>query len=102
VSSGRLVIEGCHVACCDADATEHVDGHLVAVDGWITGLGSGPAPAPERVGAEVIDGLGCLLTPGLINTHHHLYQWITRGIAPDATLFQWLTTLYPLWARSRG
>jgi cytosine/adenosine deaminase-related metal-dependent hydrolase len=34
-----------------------------------------------------------------VNTHHHLYQWLTRGMAPDATLFEWLTTLYPIWAR---
>lgn len=39
-----------------------------------------------------------MLTPGLVNTHHHLYQWITRGLAADHTLFQWLTTLYPIWA----
>lgn len=45
-----------------------------------------------------IDGRGCLLTPGLVNTHHHLYQWITRGLAADNTLFEWLTTLYPIWA----
>ena len=41
---------------------------------------------------------GCLATPGLVNTHHHLYQWLTRGFAVDHTLFGWLTTLYPVWA----
>jgi cytosine/adenosine deaminase-related metal-dependent hydrolase len=46
----------------------------------------------------VVDGSGCLLTPGLVNTHQHLYQWATRGLAVDATLFQWLTALYPVWA----
>src|SRR6478672_8180948 len=40
---------------------------------------------------------GCVVTPGLVNTHHHLYQWVTRGLAVDATLFEWLTTLYPVW-----
>ena len=39
-----------------------------------------------------------LATPGLVNTHHHLYQWITRGYAQDETLFGWLTSLYPVWA----
>jgi cytosine/adenosine deaminase-related metal-dependent hydrolase len=39
------------------------------------------------------------VTPGLVNVHHHLYQWITRGYAIDGTLFEWLTTLYPVWAR---
>ena len=46
-----------------------------------------------------VDGTGCLVTPGLINTHHHLYQWATRGLALDETLFGWLTTLYPIWGR---
>ena len=46
----------------------------------------------------VVDGRGCLLTPGFVNTHNHLYQWVTRGLAVDATLFEWLTTLYPVWA----
>jgi cytosine/adenosine deaminase-related metal-dependent hydrolase len=45
-----------------------------------------------------VDGRGCLLTPGLVNTHHHLYQWVTRGLAADDTLFGWLTRLYPIWA----
>ena len=36
----------------------------------------------------MIDGTGCLATPGLVNTHHHLYQWVTRGLAQDATLFE--------------
>jgi cytosine/adenosine deaminase-related metal-dependent hydrolase len=40
-----------------------------------------------------------LVTPGLVNTHHHLYQWITRGYATDDTLFGWLNTLYPVWER---
>jgi cytosine/adenosine deaminase-related metal-dependent hydrolase len=46
----------------------------------------------------VVDGRGCLVTPGFVNTHQHLYQWVTRGLAADATLFGWLTTLYPVWA----
>lgn len=47
----------------------------------------------------MVDGRGCLVTPGFVNTHQHLYQWVTRGLAADATLFGWLTTLYPVWAR---
>ena len=46
---------------------------------------------------EVLDGRGCLATPGLVNTHHHLYQWATRGLAQQDDLFGWLTTLYPVW-----
>jgi len=58
----------------------------------------GPAlQAPE--GAEVVDVSGCLVTPGLVNTHHHLYQSLTRAVpgGQDALLFGWLRTLYPIW-----
>ncbi|HWF75268.1 MAG TPA: 8-oxoguanine deaminase [Solirubrobacteraceae bacterium] len=96
--SARVAIERCHVATCDEDATEYADGHVVFEGARILAVGPGPIPGPLREGG-VIDGSGCLATPGLINTHHHLYQWITRGIATDATLFEWLTTLYPMWAR---
>jgi cytosine/adenosine deaminase-related metal-dependent hydrolase len=47
----------------------------------------------------VVDGTGCLATPGLVNTHHHLYQWLTQGRAQQCGLFGWLTELYPVWAR---
>jgi cytosine/adenosine deaminase-related metal-dependent hydrolase len=96
--SGPIAIERCSVATCDENASEHADGHVVFDGARIVAVGPGPAPPPLRDGT-VIDGSGCLATPGLINTHHHLYQWITRGIAQDATLFEWLTTLYPIWAR---
>jgi cytosine/adenosine deaminase-related metal-dependent hydrolase len=76
---------------------EHASGY-VAVDGnRILAAGPGPVPA-SLAGARQLDASGCLATPGLINTHHHLYQWATRGRAVDATLFDWLTELYPVWA----
>jgi cytosine/adenosine deaminase-related metal-dependent hydrolase len=93
-----LVIHGAAIATVDAAGTEHAVGHLVATDGWITAVGAGPAPSHVE-GAHIVDGRGCLLTPGLVNTHHHLYQWATRGYAVDSTLFEWLTELYPVWAR---
>jgi cytosine/adenosine deaminase-related metal-dependent hydrolase len=81
----------------NARRDEHASGY-VAVDGnRILGTGSGPVPA-DLAGARQIDASGCLATPGLINTHHHLYQWATRGRAVDSTLFDWLTELYPVWA----
>lgn len=92
----RTVIEHAAVATVDSRGTEFHSGHVVIEDGWITTAGNGPAP--EIGEAERIDGTGCLLTPGLVNTHHHLYQWATRGMAADATLFEWLTALYPVWA----
>jgi cytosine/adenosine deaminase-related metal-dependent hydrolase len=94
-----LIIENGHVATVDAAGTEHAPGYVVVVDGVIAAVGAGRAPAHLRDGAEVVDARGCLVTPGLINTHHHLYQWLTRGYAQDSILFDWLTSLYPLWSR---
>ena len=93
------VIENVAVATADAAGTEYSDGHVVIGDnGRIIAVG--PGHAGRFHGAQRrIDGTGCLLTPGLVNTHHHLYQWATRGLALDETLFGWLTTLYPIWGR---
>jgi cytosine/adenosine deaminase-related metal-dependent hydrolase len=97
----RTVIEGCAIATVDAAGTEHADGHIVIEDGRIAAVGA--CPAPEQDGpVERIDGRGRLATPGLVNCHHHLYQWATRGLAQQATLFEWLTELYPTWARLDG
>jgi cytosine/adenosine deaminase-related metal-dependent hydrolase len=89
-----VIIEGGHVVTVTGE--EYPDGHVVVEGNRITAVGAGPAPA--RDGHEVVDARGCLLTPGFVNTHNHLYQWVTRGLAVDATLFEWLTTLYPVWA----
>jgi cytosine/adenosine deaminase-related metal-dependent hydrolase len=91
------VLEGAYLATVDASGTEHQTGHVVVQDGRIAAVGAGPAPAFD--GAVRVDASGLLVTPGLVNSHHHLYQWITRGYATDDTLFGWLTTLYPIWAR---
>ena len=93
----RLVIDGCAIATVDADSTEHADGHIVVRDGLIDAVGAGPAARQD--GDVRIEGRGLLATPGLVNCHHHLYQWATRGLAQEATLFEWLQELYPLWAR---
>ncbi len=95
----RVVLDGGYIATVDAAGTEHWGGHVVIDDGRITAVAAGPAPAVTREGADVVDATGCLITPGLINTHHHLYQWLTRGYAQDAILFDWLTALYPLWSQ---
>ncbi len=91
-----LVLDGCVIATMDPAGSEISNGYI-AIDGTrIESLGTGPAPEIE--GAQRIDCRGLLATPGLINTHHHLYQWLTRGLAQEATLFEWLTELYPRWA----
>ena len=96
-----LVLDGGFIATVDADGTEHLHGHVVVRGNRIVAVGEGPAPAEVTAAPDttVVDVTGCLVTPGLINTHHHLYQWVTRGFAVDATLFEWLTTLYPVWGR---
>src|ERR1700740_3503895 len=99
----------------DGRGSEYATGHVVVTGNVISAVGPGSAPlfaAPPAILAGTgvsstgsggairrIDASGCLATPGLINTHHHLYQWGTRGMAADATLFEWLTELYPVWAR---
>ena len=99
----RTVIEGCAIATVDAIETEYRDGHLVIEGDRIAAVGEGPAP-DGGVGwaggsnSRRIDGRGHLATPGLVNCHHHLYQWATRGLAQQATLFEWLVELYPVWA----
>jgi cytosine/adenosine deaminase-related metal-dependent hydrolase len=95
----RTVIEGAYVATVDAMATEHERGYVVIDGTRIVAVGAGDAPAHLRDGATRVDGRGHLLTPGLVNTHHHLYQWLTRGIAQDSILFDWLVALYPSWSR---
>ncbi|MFI7432274.1 8-oxoguanine deaminase [Micromonospora haikouensis] len=93
-----IVIDNCAVATVDAAGTEHRTGHVViGDDGRIAAVGAGPA-GPVDPSARRVDGTGCLATPGLVNTHHHLYQWVTRGLAQQSDLFGWLTTLYPVWA----
>ncbi len=91
-----LVLDGCAVVTMDTARTEHAVGHIVVDGARITSVGAGAAPR-DRHDATYVDARGCLATPGLVNTHHHLYQWLTRGLAVDSSLFDWLTTLYPIW-----
>lgn len=95
----RIIIEGGYVATVDAAGSEHATGYVVVEDGVINEVGAGKAGEDLRAGTEIVDATGCLVTPGLVNTHHHLYQWLTRGYAQDSILFDWLTALYPLWSR---
>ena len=95
----RTVIEGCAIATVDAVGTEYRDGHVVIEGDRIVAIGEGCAPdVADGLERRRIDGQGHLATPGLVNCHHHLYQWATRGLAQQATLFEWLVELYPVWA----
>ena len=97
--TGALLLEGAVVVTVDDGGTEHAPGHVVVQGNRITAVAAGPAPDDvRRHAALVVDATGCLLTPGFVSTHQHLYQWSTRGQAVDATLFEWLTDLYPVWA----
>ncbi len=70
-------------------------GCLLVEDGVISNVGQ------KAEADETLDASGCVVTPGLINTHHHLFQSLTRVVpgGQDALLFGWLKTLYPIWAR---
>ncbi|MEV6206642.1 8-oxoguanine deaminase [Kitasatospora sp. NPDC051914] len=95
----RIVIENVAVATVDANDTEYARGHVVILGNRIESVGDGPAPQWLDNVVRRINGEGHLVTPGLVNTHHHFYQWITRGLAQDNILFDWLVALYPTWAR---
>src|SRR5512139_2780431 len=75
------------------------DGGLFIRDGFIEQ--AGPTAGLPAAADEIIDLNGHIIFPGLINTHHHFYQTLTRAVpaAQDANLFNWLKTLYPIWAR---
>lgn len=75
------------------------DGALYIVDNVIQQVG--PTASLPDTADTVIDARDMLIMPGLINTHHHFYQTLTRNVpaAQNANLFGWLKTLYPIWAR---
>jgi len=95
-TTADLVI--CHARCVatvDAQRRELSNGWVAITGGLISAIGTGTPPASN----ETIDATDCLVTPGLVNTHHHLYQNLTRAFPPmtDKALFGWLQSLYPLW-----
>ncbi len=87
-----MLLTDAHVVTMDDAGTEHADGWIHVEDGVIAAVGGGAPPAGEH-----IDLSGAVVTPGLVNTHHHLYQTLTRARAQEANLFEWLRALYPVW-----
>ncbi len=94
-----LVRRAAVLVTMDGVRREIAGGGLFARDGWIERVG--PSDQLPTTADEVLDLAGHLVLPGLINTHHHLYQTLTRAVpaAQDADLFHWLRALYPIWAR---
>jgi cytosine/adenosine deaminase-related metal-dependent hydrolase len=93
--AGAVLLANGYIFTADGEGLEHPEGWLLVQAGVVQQVGGGPEPkARSRV-----DLGGALVTPGLVNTHHHLYQTLTRARAQQADLFSWLRELYPLWSR---
>src|SRR5438309_4492032 len=92
-----ILLDGCRVVVTMDDAgTELENGSILIHGGDISWVGQGRPPVREQ--PDVIDARGLVAVPGLINTHHHLYQTLTRVHAQQGGLFDWLRELYPIWA----
>jgi cytosine/adenosine deaminase-related metal-dependent hydrolase len=91
----KTLFRGGHVVTMSSEGPELAGGWVLAEDGLVAAVGEGDEPEADAM----VDLSGCLVTPGLVNTHHHLYQTLTRTRAQQADLFTWLRTLYPLWSR---
>jgi 8-oxoguanine deaminase len=87
------VLTNAHVVTMDDSGTELASGWIRIEDGFVAGVGAGE---PPESGENLA---GSIVTPALVNTHHHLYQTLTRARAQQADLFSWLKELYPVWAR---
>jgi 8-oxoguanine deaminase len=96
-----LLIKNAHIVTMDDHQREIPEGGLFIRDGLIQQVGE-MRDLPTTAD-EVLDLKGHVVLPGLVNTHHHFYQTLTRAVpaAQDANLFNWLKTLYPIWARIR-
>jgi len=93
----KVLVTSCDwVVTMDATGTEIPGGSLLFDDGVIIWVGTGEPAASD--GARRVNGRGTIALPGLINSHHHLYQTLTRARATDQGLFGWLRALYPVWA----
>ncbi|HEY3184239.1 MAG TPA: 8-oxoguanine deaminase, partial [Gaiellaceae bacterium] len=87
-----MILANAWVVTCDEAGTEHERGWIRVEDGVVAEVGTGEPPEPGE------DLRGAVVTPGLVNSHHHLYQTLTRARAQQSNLFEWLRELYPRWA----
>ncbi len=92
-----LLVAGAELVATMDERGELRSGWVAMDGGLVVGLGTGPGAPPAR---RTLRADGCLVTPGLVNAHHHIYQNLTRSFAPAARsgLFDWLRALYPRWA----
>src|SRR3954451_663165 len=91
----RTLFANANVVTTDDAGTELLNRWILVNNGIVEQVGDDNPPP-----AEAFENLGgSLVTPGLVNTHHHLYQTLTRARAQQADLFSWLRELYPLWSR---
>jgi cytosine/adenosine deaminase-related metal-dependent hydrolase len=90
----KTLYANAYVVVGDEAGTEYDGGWLLVEDSFVAASGAGERPGAD----EVVDLGSALVTPGLVNTHHHLYQTLTRARAQEADLFTWLKALYPVWA----
>ncbi|MFN2468436.1 MAG: 8-oxoguanine deaminase [Gaiellaceae bacterium] len=88
-----VLLTNAYVVTMDDTGTEHERGWILVENGLVSACGAGDPPAAD----ERVDLGGSLVTPGLVNTHHHLFQTLTRARAQQADLFTWLRELYPVW-----
>ena len=92
-----LVVAGAEVLVTMGSAQELLGGWVAVHDGLVVGVGRA---GTEPVARRTLRAEGCVVTPGFVNAHHHIYQNLTRSFAPAvrAKLFDWLRALYPRWA----
>ena len=97
-SSKTLLVRNADVlVTMDDQGVEIPGGGLFARGGWIEQVG--PTSELPDTADEVIDCRGAVVIPGMVNTHHHFFQTLTRAMAQDSELFDWLVELYPVWSR---
>jgi cytosine/adenosine deaminase-related metal-dependent hydrolase len=94
-----LIRDAAHIETFDDAGRTFANASIFVRDGVIDAIGA-PDDLP-READRIVDARGCAVIPGLVNTHHHFYQTLTRAVpgTQDAALFEWLVTLYPMWAR---
>ena len=100
MSTSLLIKHARLLITMDDAGNSYADGAIFVQDNVIQWVGkSAEIPPQYKTADTILNATDKVVLPGLVNTHHHLYQTLTRALAPNSGLFDWLTTLYPIWAR---